>query len=730
MRTRHDIQSAAFGDLAGDSQQLFQYLDHAWKDFDINAPIYMTCTQEQEIDLRCDTKAYVQKILELRRLNAPKKELQTELDRLSKHKKRLEELAILARRKTYFTQKMIQSQLGPQPFGSEHSEEEVTWRRCHAHWDLDRLMRAWAPGTNFDTDAEERAISADAWLRHYLAATDSAIRLASDATSAQIARTTSATNTATAEGIQGVQKSIGDSEGYESPVITLTMPAGKASKCIICHKLFMRRSELTRHFAATHKAALQQHFQCPVCRRITISPSEFSNHVERVHGKQYAPHFPTEKATISAAIKGSTIPQVFCAICNSNVQARADTFLFKHFNSQHSMETDLLGRRLDCPDCPECMDAYGVNVDGWVAHLVARHNIPQAERCPFCNRFFQSQGIAPHIQRSHFNAASNSLSCPICVQLDGSVVPLYNYPSWRVHALVAGHVADSTPRTAKESDGSTKRKRPEEGPMESLARPATAHKRLRRDSKAASPPPSCALSPLIISDCLYAKDDAARTAYGNPIDVSPPALAKSPLWNLDSSVDQSSGSLSPQSPGSSILTDVDLIDPTLWREWAATSCAPPSSSTANQFALQLTDSAGHHPSLSSTESTVCASPDITPGLLAINSGLPQAIAYDQEGEFFEVESIRNAKMVRGKEQFLIRWKGYTEKDDSWIARHDLSLEVDDLIEEYYRKYGRPSKGPSKQRRKLRIANARSVKAVDGLVREDTEGYRRSKRLAR
>lgn len=70
LRTRHDIQEAAFGDLAGDSQELFQYLGHAWKDFDTNAPIYMTHAQAKEMEERHDIRAYSQNIDKLKKQGA------------------------------------------------------------------------------------------------------------------------------------------------------------------------------------------------------------------------------------------------------------------------------------------------------------------------------------------------------------------------------------------------------------------------------------------------------------------------------------------------------------------------------------------------------------------------------------------------------------------------------------------------------------------------------------
>jgi len=44
-------------------------------------------------------------------------------------------------------------------------------------------------------------------------------------------------------------------------------------------------------------------------------------------------------------------------------------------------------------------------------------------------------------------------------------------------------------------------------------------------------------------------------------------------------------------------------------------------------------------------------------------------------------------MVRGKEKFLVRWKGYTVEEDTWENRKDLE-NTKELVEEFERKYGK------------------------------------------
>lgn len=99
------MQGAAFRDLAGNNEQLFRHLDHAWKNFDPGAPIYMTEAQRIEMESRRDTTALVQQLSALRAARGAPAEIQNLTNRLVSHRKRLEELAILARREAYFSDK-------------------------------------------------------------------------------------------------------------------------------------------------------------------------------------------------------------------------------------------------------------------------------------------------------------------------------------------------------------------------------------------------------------------------------------------------------------------------------------------------------------------------------------------------------------------------------------------------------------------------------------------------
>jgi len=51
-----------------------------------------------------------------------------------------------------------------------------------------------------------------------------------------------------------------------------------------------------------------------------------------------------------------------------------------------------------------------------------------------------------------------------------------------------------------------------------------------------------------------------------------------------------------------------------------------------------------------------------------------------------VEKILNKRIIRGKEKFLVQWKGYTAEGDIWENRENLG-NVKELVEEFERKYG-------------------------------------------
>ena len=63
---------------------------------------------------------------------------------------------------------------------------------------------------------------------------------------------------------------------------------------------------------------------------------------------------------------------------------------------------------------------------------------------------------------------------------------------------------------------------------------------------------------------------------------------------------------------------------------------------------------------------------------------PKPVIIEGEEEF-EVEKIINKRTIRGKEKFLVRWKGYTAEEDTWESRENLE-NAKELVEEFEKVY--------------------------------------------
>ncbi|KAG6870443.1 hypothetical protein C0992_013372, partial [Termitomyces sp. T32_za158] len=45
---------------------------------------------------------------------------------------------------------------------------------------------------------------------------------------------------------------------------------------------------------------------------------------------------------------------------------------------------------------------------------------------------------------------------------------------------------------------------------------------------------------------------------------------------------------------------------------------------------------------------------------------------------YEVDHILDSRLVRGRPHYLVRWKGYGPKDDTWEPRRHLDNALDEL----------------------------------------------------
>jgi len=59
-------------------------------------------------------------------------------------------------------------------------------------------------------------------------------------------------------------------------------------------------------------------------------------------------------------------------------------------------------------------------------------------------------------------------------------------------------------------------------------------------------------------------------------------------------------------------------------------------------------------------------------------------------EEFEMEKILNKRIIRGKEKFLVHWKGYTVEEDTWEGRENLR-NTEELVKEFEKEYKEEAK---------------------------------------
>ena len=66
-------------------------------------------------------------------------------------------------------------------------------------------------------------------------------------------------------------------------------------------------------------------------------------------------------------------------------------------------------------------------------------------------------------------------------------------------------------------------------------------------------------------------------------------------------------------------------------------------------------------------------------------------------EEWEVERILNKRKVRGKDKYLVRWKGFTAESDTWEGRENLK-NAQEAIEEFEKEYRQDMEDVARQER--------------------------------
>ena len=73
---------------------------------------------------------------------------------------------------------------------------------------------------------------------------------------------------------------------------------------------------------------------------------------------------------------------------------------------------------------------------------------------------------------------------------------------------------------------------------------------------------------------------------------------------------------------------------------------------------------------------------------------PPPVILDRQDEYFEVEDILDGKCKKGKWKFLVSWKGYSTKDNSWEPEENI-LNCDHLIKDFKTRYASRSKSAAR-----------------------------------
>ena len=63
---------------------------------------------------------------------------------------------------------------------------------------------------------------------------------------------------------------------------------------------------------------------------------------------------------------------------------------------------------------------------------------------------------------------------------------------------------------------------------------------------------------------------------------------------------------------------------------------------------------------------------------------PAPVIIDEEEEW-KVEEILNKQQIRGKDKYLVQWKGFTVESDTWEERENLG-NTKEAIEEFEKEY--------------------------------------------